>query len=84
MLELDPSALESLILDGLEVPLADLTDLDVAPARLRLGGKVYQYIKSYPAKGYTAVAPYDIGPLLAQGKEVLLVNRGERYYLYQG
>lgn len=83
MLEVDPGTLNVLAFDGLQVPVADLSDLDVAPLRLLLHGKVYHYVKSYPRKGYAAVAPRDIYPLLDEGKEVLMVERGERYYLYR-
>jgi hypothetical protein len=83
MVELDEMALESVALDGMEVPLVDLNFLNVPPRQLGLNGTTYTYVRSYPLKGYAAVAPTEISELLTAGRHVLMAERGGRFYLYQ-
>ena len=84
MHELDPASVEMLRFDGFEVPSVNLNDLEIVPRHLGLSGRVFEYVKSYPHRGYAAIAPRDIDSLLTAGKDLLMVERGERYYLYQG
>jgi hypothetical protein len=83
MIEIDASDLETMDLDGLQLPLANLNHLDLAPRQLQVQGKIFTYVQSYPLKGYSAVAPRDVQAILQRGGSVLFAERGPRLYLYQ-
>ena len=50
--------------------------------RLRVGETEYTYDRSYPIKGHSAVMPGAIAELQAQGRQVLVAERSDRYYVY--
>ena len=81
-LEIDPSLLGELELEGFEVPYVNLGDEPFVRTRLRAGEVEYAYDRSYPIKGHSAVMPGDIADLAAEGRQVLVVERNERYYVY--
>ena len=81
-LEIASSRLGRLELEQLSVPYVNLEAEPFVRSRLRIGGADYTYDQSYPIKGHSAVMPNAIAELLAQGRQVLVAERGERYYLY--
>jgi len=81
-LEIDPSLIGTLELAGFGVPYVDLEDEPVVHTRLRVGDTEYAYERSYPVKGHSAVMPGGIAELQAQGRQVLVAERSERYLVY--
>ncbi len=82
MLELDPSQLGTLELDGTWVPCLDLNDAVFVPTRVTMAGKEYSFAQSFNIKGHGAVMPQAIRALRDQGKQPLVIARNERYYVY--
>lgn len=81
-LELNPTQLGTLELGNVWVPYIDLVDADFLPSRVRLGKDEYAFQSSILVKGHGAVLPGRIGDLRAAGKEPLIVERGDRYYVF--
>jgi len=81
-LEVDPSLIGTLELEGFQVPYLNLEDTPLVRTHLRMGGTEYVYDRSYPIKGHSAVMPSDLTQLQAEGRRVLVAERGERYYVY--
>lgn len=81
-LEIDPSRVGALELDGTELPYVDLNDEPAVHTRVRVGGTQYVYQRSFPIKGYSAVMPAAITELQAKGKPILVAERNERYMIY--
>ena len=81
-LEIDRSLIGTLDLEGLQVPYVYLADRPFAHTRLRVDGTEYTYDRSYPVKGHSAVMPGFIVELQAEGRQVLVAERSERYYVY--
>ncbi len=81
-LQIGPSLIGTLELEGFEVPYVNLADQPFVHTRLRVGETEYTYDRSYPIKGHSAVMPSAVAELLAEGRQVLAVERSERYYLY--
>ena len=81
-LEIDSSLVGTLELPELKVPYVDLNDQPVVHTRLRVGETEYTYDRSFPIKGHSAVMPDAIAELQAQGRQVLVAERNERYYVY--
>ena len=81
-LQLDPSLIGALELDTFQVPYVHLEDQPLVHAHLRAGETEYKYDRSYPVKGHSAVMPAAIAELQAEGRQVLVAERNERYYLY--
>ena len=82
-LDLDPGQLGSLDLEqDTWVPYVDLVDLDFMPTRLTLGEKAYAWNSSIIIKGHGATLPGRIKELRAAGKQPLVVQRGDRYYVF--
>lgn len=81
-LEIASSRLGRLELEQLSVPYVNLEAEPFVRTRLRIGGAEYTYAQSYPINGHSAVMPSAIAELQAQGRQVLVAERGERYYLY--
>ena len=82
MQEYDDTLLEPFDLDGLMVPLLRITQADVPAVDIKVGGREFQYDRSYPIKGYGAVLPKYMAEQVAAGKKPLLVERPDRYYVY--
>ena len=81
-LEVDPSFVGRLDLGTLEVPYVNLENQPLVHTRLLVEETEYAYDRSYPIKGHSAVMPGAVADLLAEGRQVLVAERGERYYVY--
>lgn len=81
-LQIDPSLVGTLELDTFRVPYVNLAAQPSAHTRLRVGESEYTYDRSYPVKGHSAVMPAAIARLRAEGHQVLVAERAERYYVY--
>ena len=81
-LEVGSPRIGTLELEALAVPYVDLEDEALVPSKLRIGDVDYAYDRSYPIKGHSAIMPGAVSELIAQGRKVLVAERGERYYLY--
>jgi hypothetical protein len=82
MLEIDAAQLGTLELGGLWVPYIDLYDQDFVPTRLKVVHDEYGFDSSIIIKGHGAVLPQRIRELRSAGKKPLVVERGDRYYVY--
>jgi hypothetical protein len=81
-LDVRASDLEALDLGAFDVPLVDLDDAPYVHSSIVLDGTEYAYSRSFPVKGHSAVMPQAVAELQAQGKQVLVGERGERYLIY--
>lgn len=81
-LQLDPTQLGTLGLGDIWVPYIDMVDADFVPSRLRLGNDEYAYHSSVIVQGHSAVLPDRIADLRESGKEALVVERPDRYYIF--
>ena len=81
MLELDEANLETLELDGLEVPRIHLYGPPPYYAA-QLGDQEYRYAKSFPIKGHGASLPQFLREQIGEGKKPLLIERTDRFYVY--
>jgi hypothetical protein len=80
--EVDPGLVGVLDLAPHELPYVDLNDAPLMHTQLRLGETEYAYVRSFPIKGHSAVMPAAVEELLAQGKQILIAEHNERYYIY--
>lgn len=82
-MEVDPSDLGTLDIEAdVWVPYLDLYDASMVPTRLKLGTREYVWNSSMLVKGWGAMMPDKIRELRAAGQEPLVVERGDRYYIY--
>ena len=81
-LKIDPSLVGTLELEGFEVPYVNLQGQPFVHTRLLVGGTEYAYDRTYPITGHSAVMPGAIAGLQAEGRQVLVAERTERYYVY--
>jgi hypothetical protein len=79
--ELDPALLETLFVDGVELPFMDFGPVEPT-LRLRLEGEEYAFSRTYPRKGFGAVLGKDARELLNEGKKLLIARFGDRHYLF--
>ena len=79
--ELNPALLETLFVDGVEIPFMDFGPVEPT-LRLRLEGEEYAFRRSYPRRGFGAVLGKDARPLLSEGKKLLVARFGDRHYLF--
>jgi len=82
VLELDDDQLEPYALDGATVPRVRLTRDGPPPVDVRVGTRAYRYDRSFPLKGHGAVLPRYLLEQLAAGKQALLIERSDRFYVY--
>jgi hypothetical protein len=82
VLVFEDSLMEPLPLDGLTVPVVRMTTGGLPTAQVQLGDQVYEYERSYPIKGYSAVLPRYLNEQMAAGRKPLLIERPDRFYLY--
>ena len=83
MSEYDDSELEVFAADGLRVPVIHMTTAGGPPsADIKVGGQGYQYDRSYPIKGHSATLPKYLIEQVAAGKQPLLIERPDRFYVY--
>ena len=81
MIELAEALVEPFAVEGLAVPLIKLTAA-WADVEIRVGEQVYQYERSYPIKGHSAVMPGYLQEQVNAGKKPLLIERPDRFYVY--
>lgn len=81
-LEIDPSTLGTLEVDGMWVPYLDLYDAGFLPTRLTMVNDEYAFKNSVPRSGHGAVLPQELRELRANGKKTIIVERGDRYYVF--
>lgn len=81
MREIDPDTVGTLTLEGLRLPLVYLDEGPIN-SRLRLRGTEYTFEKSYLVRGFGATMPADVAAAMQRGRRPLVVERGDRYYLY--
>ena len=83
MREFEDALLEPFATDGVLVPLLRLTAEEEPPdSQIKVGDQPYQYERSYPIKGHSAVMPGYLREQLAAGKKPLIVERPTRFYVY--
>ena len=79
--EVDPALLETLYVDGVEIPFMDFGPVEPT-LRLHLKGEEYAFRRSYPRRGFGAVLGKDARPLLGEGTKLLVGRFGDRHYLF--
>jgi len=79
--EVDPDLLETLFVDGVEIPFMDFGPVEPT-LRLRLEGGEYAFRRSYPRRGFGAVLGKDANDLLDEGKNFFVARFGDRHYLF--
>lgn len=82
MLEIDPGRVGTFRLDELDAPYVELTAADPVEASARLGDTTYVFVRSYPTLGYSSILPGEARRLVAEGRRLLVIERGRRFYLY--
>lgn len=80
--DVDPAIVGLLDLDRVELPYIDLNGAPLMHSCLRLDGAEYVYQRSFPIQGHSAVMPAAVDELLGQGKQLLVAEHNDRYYLY--
>ncbi|MCH8007438.1 MAG: hypothetical protein IIC91_01100 [Chloroflexi bacterium] len=80
-LEVEPSFIGSLELEGATVPYVNLGQVATIPSRLRVADVEYTYERSFPVRGHSAVLPEAIAEL-EEGRRVLVAERQDRYLIY--
>ena len=82
-LEVDPNELGTLDIEAdVWVPYLDMNEASMVPTRLKLGAREYAWNSSMPAKGWGATMPGKIRELRDAGQDPLIVERGDRYYIF--
>jgi len=81
-LQLEGALVGTIDLGPVTVPYVDLHDAPYVHHHIEVNGTEYAYERSYPVKGGSAVMPAVVSELAASGKQVLIGERNERYYLY--
>ena len=82
-MEVDPSELGTLDIEAdVWVPYLDMNEAPMVPTRLKLGEREYVWNSSTPVKGWGAMMPGKIREVRESGKQPLVVERGERYYIF--
>jgi len=83
MAELSEPRIETYSIEGVYVPVVKQTMGEGAPKiDITVEGKAYHYERSYPIKGHSAVLPGYLREQLNAGKEPLLIERPDRFYVY--
>jgi len=80
--EIDRALVGTLGLAAFSVPYVDLEDWPFIGSRLVLDGTEYTYNRSFNILGHSAVMPAAVAKLRAQGKNILVAQRKDRYYVY--
>ena len=81
-LEIEHSLVGTLELEGMDVTYINLEQLASIPTRLRLADVEYDYDRSFPIRGHSAVLPEAITELEDEGKRIVVAERSERYILF--
>ena len=64
------------------VPVVLLDEHAEPPYTLKFEGVEFTYARSVPIKGHGASLPPLLAEVVAEGRDILAGERGERYYLY--
>ena len=78
----DVGQLEELALGGMFVPLIRMYTESLPDINIQVGDQPYLYDRSCPIKGHSAILPGQIRQALAEGKQPLLIERPDRFYIY--
>jgi hypothetical protein len=81
-LQVERAAIGTLELGEIELPYVDLNEAPAIRTKLVLGEHEYEYVRSFPIKGHSAIMPDAVAELRGQGKRLLVAERNDRYYLY--
>ena len=81
-LQIERSLIGILHLDGLEAPYVNLDQQPLIHSRLRVGDTEYEYERSIPVRGHSAVLPEAITQYQSEGRQVLVAERSDRYLVY--
>lgn len=81
VLQVRPQRLESLYVDGLELPYVEFGQAEPA-IKLVHQDEEYALYRTLPIKGYGAVLGRYVRELQAEGKKPLLARFGTRIYIY--
>ena len=81
-MDIDPRSLGTLELDGMWVPYVNMYEADFVPTHLRVVNDQYNFRNSVPRMGHGAILPQEIRELRADGKKSIIVERGDRYYVF--
>jgi hypothetical protein len=81
--ELSDSRMEVYSIGGVWVPVVKQTT-ETGPPKIHviIEGQGYNYDRSYPVKGHSALMPPYLREQLNAGKQPLLIERPERFYVY--
>jgi hypothetical protein len=81
-LQLDAKDLGTLELNGSWLPYMDLTGEGFLPTHVTMSDREYAFSKSFIIRGHSAVMPQAIQELRAAGKQPLIIQRDDRYYVF--
>jgi hypothetical protein len=81
-LQLDAKDLGTLELNGSWLPYMDLTGEGFLPTHVTMADREYAFSKSFIIRGHSAVMPQAIQELRAAGKQPLIIQRDDRYYVF--
>ena len=82
LLELNPADLGTLDLGGQWVTYVNLLDDSFLPTRIKIVNDEYAWDSSFLVKGHGATMPGKIRDLRGAGKKPVIVERGDRYYVF--
>lgn len=83
MHDFEESQLEPFFTDEFTVPLIRIvTETEPPSSEIKVGGQGYQYDRSYPIKGHSAVMPGYLRAQMDAGKKPLILERETRFYVY--
>ncbi len=82
-MELSEPRIEVYSIEGVYVPVVKQTTERMPPKiEITVEGKTYHYDRSYPIKGHSALLPPYLRQQMAAGKDPLLIERPDRFYVY--
>ena len=82
MQSFDLTQLEEFPLDGMIVPRIRMYTDSLPDINIQVGEQPFQYDRSCPIKGHSAILPGQIRDALAAGKRPLVIERPDRFYVY--
>jgi hypothetical protein len=83
MAEYADARIETYDIEGVPVPVLKQT-MGEGPPKIEIvaEGHTFHYDRSYPVKGHSAVLPGYLREQMAAGKQALLIERPDRFYVY--
>lgn len=83
MQQFDVSEIEGFPVDLISVPRIRMTTEPMPPdTEIRVGDQGYIYERSIPIKGHSAHLPKYLNEQIAAGKQPLIIERVDRFYVY--